>query len=188
MVDIVLDSAELTVLGGPSEVAVQVDIGATGTRGSIFVVGTSEPNSITSNNVISGITVQIFDMYIDTLTRKMYQYVAGDGGSLSWVETVTIIPNFYAVNKSVDFSNGSGSIDDIMISNIVDSTFISGLGPENFSVQISISGSNPIASSVTVLTPSNGLLPITVKAAEFDGTTWSQLNGQKTVYVLITVV
>lgn len=188
MVDIVLDSEELTVLGGPSQVAVQVDLGPDGDRGSIFVVDSSEPNSITNNNVISGITVQSFDMYINTSNRKMYQYIPGDGGNLTWVEVLSLIPNTYKVNKLVTFANGETTISDISISSIVDTGSTSGLSSSNFNVQHSIVGSAPSASSISVSNPSAGKLPITIYAAEFNGTSWTPMSGSKTVHLLITVV
>lgn len=188
MVDIVLDSDELTVLGGPSQVAVQVDIGAEGDRGSIFVVGSSEPNSITDENEISGVSVQAFDMYIDTQTKKMYQYIAGDGGALTWTEVVSLIPNTYSVNKSVTFVDGDATVSNIALTDIVDSGSVSGLTSANFNVQYSILGSSPIASSISVSNPSGGNLPITFHASEFDGTTWSDVSGSKTIHILITVV
>jgi hypothetical protein len=188
MVDIVLDSDELTVLGGPSQVAVQVDIGAEGDRGSIFVVGSSEPNSITDENEISGVSVQAFDMYIDTQTKKMYQYIAGDGGALTWTEVVSLVPNTYSVNRSVTFVNGDATVSNIALTDIIDSGSVSGLTSANFNVQYSILGSSPIASSISVSNPSGGNLPITFHASEFDGTTWSDVSGSKTIHILITVV
>ena len=186
MVDIVLDSEELVVLGGPSQVAAQVDLGGDGDRRSIFVVGSSEPNSITTNNVISGIAVQSFDMYINTKNKKMYQYVTGDGGTLTWVEVLSIIPNTYSVNKSVTFTNGDATISDIALTSITsDST---GMTLANFNVQHSIIGSAPIASAITVSEPSAGKLPVAIHASEFDGTDWNDLSGSRTVHLLITVV
>ena len=188
MVDIVLDSEELTVLGGPSQVSVQVDLGGDGDRGSIFVVDSSEPNSITEDNVISGVTVQAFDMYINTQNKKMYQYVVGDGGSLAWVEILSIIPNTYSVNKTVTFTSGEATISDIAVTSIVDSGSTSGLTAANFNIQYSILGSSPIASSVSVSNPTSGNLPINLYASQFDGTTWSDLSGSKVVHLFITVV
>jgi len=188
MVDIVLDSDELTVLGGPSQVSVQVDIGAEGDRGSIFVVDSSEPNSITVDNVISGVAVQAFDMYINTQDKKMYQYIAGDGGTLTWTEILSLIPNTYSVNKSVTFNDGDATVSNIALTDIVDSGSVSGLTAANFNVQYSILGSAPIASSISVSNPSGGNLPITFHASEFDGTTWSDVSGSKTIHIFITVV
>ncbi len=188
MVDIILDSEDLTVLGGPSQVSVQVDIGAEGDRGSIFVVDSEEPNSITEDNVISGINVQAFDMYIDTQTKKMYQYIAGDGGTLTWTEVVSLVPNTYSVNKSVTFVDGDATVSNIALTDIVDSGSVSGLTAANFNVQYSILSSAPIASSISVSNPSNGNLPITFHAAEFDGTAWADIDGSKTIHILITVV
>ncbi len=188
MVDIVLDSDELTVLGGPSQVSVQVDLGADGDRGSIFVVGTSEPNSITLNNVISGVTVQAFDMYINTQNKKMYQYVAGDGGTLNWVEVISLIPNTYSTNRTITFNEGQATISDISINSIVTTGSLSSPTAANFNVQYSILGNTPIASSISVSNPASGKLPISIYGREFDGTTWNNLSGTKTVHLLITVV
>jgi hypothetical protein len=187
MVDIVLDSEELIVLGGPSQVAVQVDLGGDGDRGSIFIIVSSEPNSLTNeNNELEGNTLQPFDMCINTQNKKMYQYIAGDGGTLTWVEVLSIIPNTYSVNKSVTFTNGDGTISDIALTSITEDS--TGMTAGNFNVQHSIIGSAPIASAVSVSNPSAGKLPITVHASEFDGTDWNDLSGARTVHLLITVV
>jgi hypothetical protein len=188
MVDIVLDSEELTVLGGPSQVSVQVDLGAEGDRGSIFIVVSSDPTSLTENNELEGNVLQAFDMCINTQNKKMYQYVPGDGGALVWVEILSIIPNTYSVNKTVTFSNGEATISNIAVTSIVDSGSVSGLTAANFNVQYSILGSSPIASSISVSNPSSGNLPINLYATEFDGTTWSDLSGSKSVHLFITVV
>lgn len=193
MVDIVLDSEELTVLGGPSQVSVQVDIGGDGDRGSIFVVGSGMPITDEETNIVigTGIIVQPFDMYINTQNKKMYQYILGDGGTPTWVEVLSIIPNNYSVNKTVTFVDGEVTISDISVNSLVDSNFISeveSLTSANFNVQCSIVGLSPIASSVSVANPSGGNLPITISAVEFDGTTWSNVSTEKTVHLFITVV
>jgi hypothetical protein len=194
VVDIVLDSEELTVLGGPSQVSVQVDLGADGDRGSIFLVGSGLPVTDQETNILigTGIIVQPFDVYINTQNKKMYQYILADGGTPTWVEFLSIIPNNYSINKTAVFTeDGETTISDISINDIVDSNFISqisSLTSANFNVQCSIVGSLPIASSVSVSNPTGGNLPITLSAIEFDGTTWSNLSGEKTVHLFITVV
>jgi hypothetical protein len=192
MVDIVLTTDELTVLGGPSQVQVEVDLGQQGDRGSIFLAGSGEPNAKTVNNVIDGVTVNPFDMYVNAQQgpdySNLYQYVPGDGNTLRWVPVIRMIPNSYTTRKSVTFSNGSTTISDIDIISIVGTGTTSGLTADNFAVQITVAGEKPIASAVSVSPPNNGKLPLTVKASELDGSTWSGLSGLKQVYITITVV
>lgn len=192
MVDIVLDTDELSVLAGPSKVSVQVDIGSEGDRGSIFVVGTGDPNTLTLNNEILGVSVQPFDMYINAekgnFYSKLYQYVPSDGGTLQWQPTITLFPNVYSVKKTVTFTSGSTTISDISVADIADIESLSALTSDNFSVQISFAGDNVVASSFSLSSITSGKLPITIKAYEFDGTDWAALSGSKTVHILITVV
>ena len=194
MVDIVLDSDELTVLGGPSQVQVEVDFGAQGDRGSVILSGSGDPNTITSNGILitSGLELQAYDMYINTQQgndyTKLYQYVASDGNALTWKQVLTLLPNMYSINKNVTFNSGTGTIGDIAVSDIADIAGVSSLTAANFNVQYSIVGSNSIASSISISNPSNGKLPISIRAHEFNGTDWSALSGSKSVHLFITVV
>ena len=51
-VEVLVNTDDITVLGPPPVVNVQLDIGATGVRGSKVFVGTGTPNSLTTNNQI----------------------------------------------------------------------------------------------------------------------------------------
>ena len=63
---------------------------------------------------------------------------------------------------------------------------------ENFNIQHSVVGTNPIASSISIgsvtVTNDTLTLPITIKAAELSGGTWSQISDTRKVHILITVV
>jgi hypothetical protein len=194
MVDIVLDSDELTVLGGPSQVQVEVDFGAQGDRGSVILSGSGDPNTITTDGILitSGLELQAYDMYINTQQgndyTKLYQYVASDGNALTWKQVLTLLPNMYSINKNVTFNSGTGTIADIAITDITDISGSSSLTAANFNVQYSIIGSDSVASAISVSNPANGKLPISIKAHEFNGTTWTALSGSKAVHLFITVV
>ena len=49
---------------------------------------------------------------------------------------------------------------------------------------------NPIASSITVpsLTNSNTMLQISMKGVEYNGSSWSNLSGDKTVHLFISII
>lgn len=82
MPEVVLASDDLTVLGGPATVNVEVDFGKQGQRGSLIYTGPGKPSSTT----LSGVTLQILDLYInadplDDEYGMMYQYFISDGAS-----------------------------------------------------------------------------------------------------------
>jgi hypothetical protein len=192
MPDVYLASDNVTVLGGPSSVNVSVDFGVQGERGSNFFVGYGVPGLSTT---VIGQIPQIFDMYINVSSSDpkylyLYQYQNVDG-SYSWVELLKLITNTYNQNSTTTFTAGSATIN-IPVVAVVPPETVGSLSASNFSIQHSILGTSPIASSLSVgtLATISGVLsiPITISAAIFNGTTWSNLTGQKTVQLSITVV
>ena len=65
MVDVLLNTEDVVVLGPPETIDVLVDIGPQGTRGTKFIVGSGEPNPQTSSGVLLGQTLILNDMYIN---------------------------------------------------------------------------------------------------------------------------
>jgi hypothetical protein len=62
-VEVLVNTDDITVLGPPPVVNVQLDIGATGIRGNKVFVGTGSPNSFTSNGTIFNQTLYLNDLY-----------------------------------------------------------------------------------------------------------------------------
>lgn len=191
MVDVLLNTEDVVVLGPPDSVDVLVDIGPQGTRGNKFIVGSGEPNALTSSGVLLGTTLILNDMYINTAPGAnygyMYQYISQSGGN-TWVQVLKINPAIYSAVETVSFTSGSGSIT-IPISNIVT---VSGspLTASNFSVQFQIEGPNPIASSMEIpaLAGAGTNLVINFDAVQYSGGSWSALSGSKTVHIFISIV
>lgn len=194
MVDVYLASDNVTVLGGPAIVSLDVDFGPTGDRGSVFFVGNGNPNLSTT---VIGQSPRIFDMYInlsnvaDPEYLFLYQYQNADGQN-SWVRLVKLIPNTYSENNIGSFIDGSRNIE-IKISDIVEPENIGSVTSANLNVQYNILGSNPLSSSMLmgqIEANSNGdlVLPISIKAIEFVDNSWINLAGNKTVQISITVV
>ena len=91
MVDVILSSDDLVVLGGPEEVNVEVDFGPKGDRGSLIFVGNGKPDLVDI-----GQTPNTFDLYINLLTTDdeylmMYQYVEVLG-TMQWQTLTKLIP------------------------------------------------------------------------------------------------
>ena len=191
MVDVLLNTEDVVVLGPPETIDVLVDIGPQGTRGTKFIVGSGEPNAQTSSGVLLGQTLILNDMYIDASPGVdygyMYQYVSQPGGN-TWTQVLKINPAIYSAIETVSFSSGNGSIT-IPITNIVT---VSGspLTKSNFNVQYQIEGANPIASSIEVpaLAGAGTNLVINLHASQYSGGSWSALTGSKTVHLFISIV
>lgn len=191
MVDVLLNTEDVVVLGPPESVDVLIDIGPQGTRGSKIIVGSGEPNPQTSSGVLLGTTLILNDVYINTSPGTnygyMYQYVSQPGGN-TWVEILKVSPTIYSAIETISFSSGNGSIT-IPISNIVTVTG-SPLTASNFNIQYQIEGANPIASSVEVpaLAGAGTNLVINLHATQYSGGSWSALTGNKKVHLFISIV
>lgn len=191
MVDILLTNDDLSVLGGPETVNVEVDFGPSGDRGSLIYANTGKPTSILAPDS------KIYDLYINTLSsddeyQYVYQLQSGLGGSTSWVKLFKLVSNIYSKNYSTTaFSNGTWH-KNIPIIDIVPSDFVGVVAAENFNVQYSVLNQNPIASSILIgdVISDNGTLslPVTIKSSELVDNTWSSLVGVKTVHLFITVI
>lgn len=185
MPDVLLDNDDITVLGSPEVVELLTDIGATGTRGSQIFVGLGNPNIIEI-----GQEPKLNDLYINTSPGAdygyLYQYVSQPGGE-TWIEVLELNPTIYSKNFLTTYVNGEASIT-IPVSDIVTST-ATPLVAENFSVQYNIVNDNPVASSMSIpaLVGDGEDLVINFKAAEYDGT-WTDLDGQVTTHLHITVI
>jgi hypothetical protein len=191
MADVVISNDDITVLAPPEVVELLIDIGPTGHRGSKFFVGTGDPNTLTSSQTIFSQAILLNDMYINTSPGAnygyMYQYISQPGGN-AWISVLKVSPAIYSSRATVLFTSGAGSVT-IPISNIVT---VSGspLTASNFSVQFQIEGANPIASSMEIpaLAGAGTNLVINFDAIQYSGGTWSNLSGNKTVHLFISIV
>jgi hypothetical protein len=191
MVDVLLNTEDVVVLGPPNIIDVLVDVGPPGIRGTKFVVGSGDPNSLTSNDVLFGENLILNDMYINVAPGENYgylhQYVSQPGGN-SWIQILQINPAIYSTIETIPFTSGDGSVT-IPISNMV-TVFGSPLTASNFNVQYQIEGANPIASSVEIpaLAGAGTNLVINLHASEYDSGSWSALAGNKKVHIFISIV
>lgn len=193
MTEVLLSTEDITVLGGPSSISVDVDFGPQGTRGSQIFVGEGDPNDPAT--VIGQSDIKILDLYINIKPADLeylyvYQYV-NENATLFWKKLFRIIPNTKSLNSSATFTAGETTIN-VPVNQIVNPEDVATVAAADFSVQASIINTNPVAVSVEIGEPSGTgaarAVPITINAAEYSGSTWSALAGSKTVQLLITVV
>jgi len=196
MVDILLTTDELSVLGGPETVNVEVDFGPSGDRGSQIFSNTGKP--VIGGNGLTALApdCQLFDLYINILpTDDEYQYVyqlQNVLGTNTWVKLFRLVSNIYSKNYTeTSFIDGVWSMN-IPVAEIVPLNLVGTAQSENFNVQYSVLNQNPIASSINIgeVTTANSerVLPITITASELSGSSFTELSGPKSVQLFITVV
>lgn len=190
MADVLLTTDDLTVLGGPSSLNLEIDFGPKGDRGSQIFVNNGQPTDAFAPGA------QLYDLYINILPAdEEYQYIyqlQNVLGTNTWVKLFKLVSNVYSKNyTTTPFSSGSWT-KNIPLAEIVPSDFVGTVTAANFNVQYSVLNQLPLASSVSIgeVFSDNGTLslPVTIKATEFDGTSWTNLNAVKTVHLFITVV
>ena len=188
MPEVLVANDDLVVLGGPTSVNVNVDLGATGKRGSQIFISPGDP---TDPLTVIGQTPEVFDLCINTLTSDseylyLYQY-QNLGAANSWVPLFKLIPNTYSQNYSQIFTDGETQIN-IPVANVTSEN----IDATHFNIQLNIANNNPVSLSMTIGTiqPVDGydVLPISIKAVEYIDGNWSNLSGTKIVHVFITVV
>lgn len=214
MAEVVVSTPELTVLGGPASVEVDTNIGPAGNRGVFVFFGLLNPKNteISTFNSFLTETPIVFDLYIlvdsssdDYLT--VFQYLF-ENGVAQWDERLKLRPNFFGTSKVATFVDGVAEID----INTQEIGLLSLLSFQNsrflFSVQATLSNyevlSNsdpsyssqhlPAAVSVKVddvfldETDNVQKLPITLYAAEFDGTSMQNIDDKNVVVHLSILV
>lgn len=188
MPEIVLNTEDLTIFAPPDNIDVQVDIGPQGVRGSKFFVGAGNPNSgtITSDGKIAGETLIPGDLFLNASPGDsygyIYQYFSAPGGN-TWTQVLDINPVLYSKIYTATFTAGVATIV-IPIANIT--TLSTPLTVNSFNVKYSMENSNPIASSMQLSANSTDLT-ITINAAKYASSTWSNLTGSVKVHIQITI-
>ncbi len=179
---------DITVLGGPSKISVDLDIGPTGKRGSYWFVGNGFPNT-------AELSPNLLDMYInidpqDESYLFLYQYQNADGVN-SWRQILKIVPNFTSKSVVSDFIGGNAQIIIPLIS-IVPEDLVATVTIDKINVQKSIVNDLPIITTVKsleIITDNQvRALKIIVNAIELNNSNWVEVVGQKVVELLISVV
>lgn len=180
--DVVLQSASVVVLGGPSTVELQLDTGATGQRGSQIYMGLGNP--VSSSAVTDPL---LGDLYIDVQSGSntyswVYQYISKPAGN-TWEAVSLLVKPGYSKIHSLNFTTGSASVS-IPIASIAPT--LNNPQTTNFAVTTTFENTNAIASSVVSKQILSNNLIVTIKAAEYNGS-WSDLSGSKSVVVNINI-
>lgn len=191
MVDVLLSSEEIDVLGGASAVNVSLSSGAKGDRGSYILVGAGDPND--SLTYVPVDSPKIYDMFINLSPDSdsylyLFQYLNQDG-VFQWVKLLRLVPNTFLDNYDGTFVDGAMAIS-IPIISIIPLASSGIYTASNFNVQHTVVSSLPTASSITVdsLNLTTMTLNMTLRAVSYNGTSWSNMTGAGIVHLIVTVV
>jgi hypothetical protein len=211
MVDVVLSADNLTVLGGPQELDVDLNIGADGKRGGIFFTGLANPVGLNINQDFPSIP-QTFDFYIDVNPTsqnylQVYQYLFQDG-VLSWYPSFKLNSQNFFTNEVVTFTTGEALVninvtdlgigalpfDDVSnsfasfnvqatISNINSELAPDGVGLDHFPAALSISVGDAFFDGTGLTDPAEFplRLPISLQAIQYDGTSWIPIDNKDVI-------
>lgn len=194
-VNVLLTSDRIDVLGGATKVDVDLNLGTAGKRGSYIYVGSGSPTD--AGTVIPGGTPGVYDMYINLDPTNpadnlfLYQYINQDG-EFQWVKLLRLVPNTYVTSHTGVFIDGAMTIN-IAVADVIPLNTTGYYNENNFNIQHTVISDSPIASAVSIgtigLSESTGelSLPVTIKAAKFNGTAWAAMSGAAIIHLLVTV-
>lgn len=193
MADVLLSTDELTVLGGPAEISLDVDFGPEGERGSLTFVGEGDPATF---SLPAGVeSLKIFDTYVNVLPsdndyQYLYQYLPTEGGTANWQKVVKLSSISYSHNQTITFnSSGVGTIN-INLNAFLPIDLLTTYSASDFNIQVNVLNSNPVSFSLSVGAIESGsalALPLTINAIEHSSGSWTPLTGAQTVHIFITL-
>jgi len=186
MVNVVLQTVDLDVFGGPTSLNVSTDFGKAGDRGTRVWVGNGDPAlTLTTQDV------KLYDLYINTNSGPdfyswLYQYIPSIGSPV-WEKLLRLNPSQYSSISLVSFDDGEATLD-IPVAVITRDT---ALTASQFIIRHNFENASgfPVASSFTYeirLILGVRYLTITFKAAAFDGTDWNNLEGSHKVHTFVS--
>lgn len=193
MAEVLLSTDELTVLGGPAEISLDVDFGPEGERGSLTFIGEGNPeNFILPAGVDS---LKVFDTYINILPsdidyQYLYQYLPTEGGTANWTKVFKLSPISYSYNETVTFTSGASEGIEINLNEFLPVDLFAIYDASNFNIQVNILNQNPVSFGLGVDEIPSGetlVLPLTINAIEYVSGSWQPLSGNKTVHIFITL-
>lgn len=76
---VVVASEQIDVLAPPAEMRISVGVGAAGQRGSRFYAGTQSAEAF---YLVISETPSVFDLYLNTTTQQMWQFVSTPTGNV----------------------------------------------------------------------------------------------------------
>jgi len=214
MPEVLLSSNDLTVLGGPAEITLALEIGPSGDRGSSFFSGNGKPTDQPLAFPSSG--VKFYDLYLnlnptDNEYLFLYQYLSVNG-VLQWTKIVKLIPNTGFYNTEVTFENGIAhsiigsniSVPAVFLplATLIDLDSYSEIASSDLNVQANILSERPVSLGTQIMEISDTYthqgteislgalyLPVSINAVQLSetGTSWDFIDESRDVHFNVSV-
>jgi hypothetical protein len=181
--DVVVDNAELSVLGPPSQIDLAIDIGQQGIRGTKVFAGSGAPNALPTPiaNPLEA------DLYVNVAGGANYGWLYRYDGS-AWNSLLRMQPPVYSSTYSVSASNGSGLFS-VPVSSILPADMTT---PPAANFIITLQPLHSVPASITIVAGSkaisSGNLEFNVKLIVYSGGSFSDFTGTMNIDTRITVV
>jgi hypothetical protein len=105
-VEVLLDTPEISVIGPPATILLQLETGATGDRGSLIFSGFNNPNSA-SANLTDILPNDLFIRESQGQTEGyIYQYLSDGAGGFNWEKIGNLKPSIFSDIQSLSASAG----------------------------------------------------------------------------------
>lgn len=187
-INTIVSTDTITVLGPPSNIELQLDIGPEGQRGSLFFSGVGDPNVLNFADPI-----QLGDLFVRTdqfggSYGTIYKFNSVPSGNI-WQELIAFQPISFNKVFNVDFIDGVGQFSILLNNFYINAP--ANLTADEVSVQLTPKHSFPVAISVSnkVFTSgANRSLVVEVTGASFDGNDWALLFEDIDILTTISIL
>lgn len=182
--NVLLSTEDILVVGPPTTLEVELDIGAKGERGS-RIFSYDEPDPSLGMSEIDQEPVA-YDMYVNTKQGEeyltAYQYVWTPSVGYSWEKVFNFYPRQYRRNVLLPFNNGVAT-KTIVVTEVIPLSEMATINAENFSINYSIESQTPVASSISSISlgpdPETDFVSLTfiINALEYKDNSWIPLGS-----------
>lgn len=189
-INTVVSNDDLTVLGPPASIDLQLDIGPSGTRGSIFYSGSGDPNVNTAQ--FTSNPPNLNDLYIRTDLGAnygtVYKYTSLPAGS-QWQSILKFQPINYNDIRNVTFTSGSATTTIILDDFYVNAP--ANLSTDQIAVQLTAENEVPLVLSVSGKTLTSGTTRtfiVSMTGAEYSSGSWANMSGSANIALNLTLL
>jgi hypothetical protein len=188
ILDVLLDTPDIVVLGPPQQIDLSVDVGSQGERGSRFFVGTGNPNN--SGVLPGGESFILGDVFLNSSSGAefswLYVYAQTPTGNV-WQPALRIQPGIY--NRHIDATFNSEGIATINVPLAEISPDSSIVDVNRYVIQITpVFHANPVSLVINSKIVVGSSLQFVVEAIEYFSSSWQNLQGIVELGVTISVV
>jgi hypothetical protein len=163
LIDVYQASSDVSIIGGPAIVNLEVGFGAAGQRGSQIYTGPGNPTDL----AVDIPSIQINDLFINLDPSSidylfLWQYGSQDG-VIAWRRALRLIPNTVLINPLIKFIGGvahttiffGGTYVDVKgiyfpLSGFGEGSDLGNLQPKDFNVQHNLISNNATASAINL--------------------------------------